>query len=363
MRGGRRKPPCPRGRRVHPKLLGGALLLAALLLAAAAPGQDLVVYPLDASDFIHPNKWKARESGAVLDARRVSIGEALSLMSRSATADPSEYGISLVDAESTTLEATLTVHRASVAGPGGRGEVWLSMTAFHSDGWGTPGDATGDVRAFISLARRPEQPGTDAALDVRYHVVTCPDDACHWTAAHRTGDFGAGIKAQLRIPVRLQIRWEPATRRFLFTKDDTTVPVSYSLPEGYAPGRPEEFVTLASRGIGTRMDVSIANVKVSRRRLLSDKTTYALGEGVFVSYSGMPQWDDSRIDIERVGMAGAVQSRGTSYGGVHGPGLGAGSAYFPGVSGGTYVARYYDSSGTMLMESTPFTVAAGPPGR
>jgi hypothetical protein len=346
------------------KTVSGALCIA-LLFTATAQAQDLVSYPMRAHDFIHPNKWSAFEAGSILDAHRRVTGDVLSLAATSPNGG--EYGIAMVEPNATMFAARFTVHKATIGGctPFNKIRALLTMTAFNANGWGTAGDATGDVRALIALERDCYQEQPYGALVPTFYIVSCPDAACNWTTPHQSGDFGFGVTVPVDTPVTLQINWEPATRRFSFKRDTgAAIYLPYTLSHGYTPGVPQErisinAVTPQGPGINAKMELLVHDVQVSNRRLLTDKASYAYGEPVYVSYSGMPEWDYSYVGIERAGVSGYHQWRGTSYNSAYAPSTGTGSAYFPNPSSdGTYVARFFDSTGAVLMESAPFTVAA-----
>jgi hypothetical protein len=138
------------------------------------------------------------------------------------------------------------------------------------------------------------------------------------------------------------------------------------LGEGFRPGVPQESITIehdvaqACTDPGSsRMDISVSDVKVSALRLMTDKLSYAYGEAVYVSYTGMPAWDTSAfIGIDQPGVTGYSQHKYLTYGGTY-VSTGSGSAVFTRPpSNGTYTARYFNGAGSLVAETVPFTVGA-----
>lgn len=341
-----------------------------LTVGPVAQAQDLNDYPIQAFRSLHPNFWYGTSSGDVLDAERYVVGEIIALKSRSVA--KGSYGLALIRPDSYRVEATINVHsaRARACHDGAITSVsaYLTLAAFNTNGWGTPGNATGDVRAILAAQRRSTQSGEDQTVRLAYLVVICSDAACTLSERNvvQSGDLGV---MPFDAPTKVMVGWDHATNRFFFqvSSNSWVYTTPYALREGFRPGVPQESITIehdvgetCGEAGSSRMDLSVSNVKLAVSRVMTDKLSYNSGEPVYVSYTGMPAWDTSAlIGIDRQDVLGHSQYKYLTYSGEN-ISTGAGSATFiEPLSSGTYTARYFDGAGKMIAESRPFFVGAG----
>ena len=218
-----------------------------MLVAGTISAQTLEKLTLATGNRLNENELLPRETSGPLDALRVGMGETLVLKSRAY--ENGEYGVTLARQGSANLQATLTVTRASAKACSGYtnyARSRLILAAFNTTGYGAAGVATNDVRAIVELQRSSAQTGGDKTLAINYHVLQCLDATCATSTALATGGLGM---ATIGAPVTLNIAWEEAANRFVFTKDPGTTTAAtaygnYSVSDAYTPGNDEDAVAI-----------------------------------------------------------------------------------------------------------------------
>jgi hypothetical protein len=105
---------------------------------------------------------------------------------------------------------------------------------YFNTGTAIPGDATNDVRAFITVGRPSDSGNPNSVLDIVGVVAVCDDANCDTTTPIGTVDVGLAL---VNLPVKVRITWDSANNRFVFQKGKAPeVYINYTANVGGVPG-------------------------------------------------------------------------------------------------------------------------------
>lgn len=256
-----------------------AAALAALLLAlpAAHAAESLVLFDDFSVKTLDPARW-----GRDVQAKAVE-GDALQLRWRGWGGSGSDSGTALMNGQSagiarglpvTQMRAKLRVSALALTGCAANPAPTSVMAGlaglFFNTGNRASGSSAGDVAAVLWATRDSTSADAPGLLRVQGRVYLCTDRYCDATtqlgATVDLGTVAAGTS------VLLQLEWERANKRFLFSRDKgSALPIAYTLDDSADPGRPEKALlagaTLANCASGPRtvgdIDARFDNVAVN----------------------------------------------------------------------------------------------------
>lgn len=234
-----------KGRRAPVGALSLCAGLAALCLAApsAQALESLALYDDFGAPTLDPQHWAAD-----LQSRGVE-GEALRLRWRGRGGSASDSGTALMDGRRvsiaralpvTKLRANVRVTALELTGCAAN-PTPTSVSAgigglFFNTGNRGSGSSVGDVAATLWATRDSASADAPGVLRVQGRIFLCTDRHCDaMSQLGSTVDLGAVASG---TGVLLQLEWDRANKRFLFSRDGgPAAPLAYTLDDSADPGR------------------------------------------------------------------------------------------------------------------------------
>ncbi len=233
------------------------LLMAALLAASVAGTAHAAKLPIldnfnDANVGIDSTKWRDSEYMRFIDTTgKLTLGRWTYGSNTSDTGSTAEnLSTSATDnAPAKVLKVTVVVNSLEptpcAANTTPSAVQARTIGAFFSTRAGGPvaGDQTGDVLAQIGLRRASDSVDAPGLMRVSGGVPQCTNSDC--STANNLGGFDLGT-ADIGDKVVLQITWDEANSKFLFSRDGgTPVEVSHAaVTKTGLPGRPFNNVSI-----------------------------------------------------------------------------------------------------------------------
>ena len=233
------------------------LLLAALLAGASAGSALAAKLPVydaftDANLGVDATKWRESEYLRFIDDKgRLTLGRWTYGSNTSDTGTTAEsFSTSATDnAPAKILKVTVVALDVGANGCAANttpsSVAARTIGAFFSTrpGGPVPGDMTGDVLAQISLRRASNSADAPGVLRVAGGVPQCTNSDC--STSNNLGGFDLGT-ANLGDKVVLQITWDEANAKFLFSRDGgTPFEISHAaVTKTGGPGRPFNNVSI-----------------------------------------------------------------------------------------------------------------------
>lgn len=209
------------------------------------------VYDDFTNPLIDPDKWIGSEftggEGNIAEAARLIQSGALRLFSRIYGGTDSDAGSSfgafrLAFPDPNSIHAirarvqVMGFESVGCAGTSASTDVRAVIGGFFfNTGTATPGDATGDVHAQISIDRASNSTDKHTVLQISGEVVQCTNSSCLTATQLGTSPVNLG-KVGVGVPVRLFIAWDQANHQFLFQSGtNAMVPLAYGVSDSSPP--------------------------------------------------------------------------------------------------------------------------------
>ncbi len=201
---------------------------------------------------INPGKWFGDQftggDGRVTEGVRMVQGSGLRLFSRTYGGTGSDTGtafggfrLAFVNPDAIhAIRAIVQVLNFESTGCGGNPSATYAAALvggfFFNTGTPTPGDATGDVHADVSVFRVSNSTDAPKVLEIIGNVVQCTNQSCLGATPLPGSPVSLG-KVGVGVPVRLFVAWDQAKKQFLFQRGaNVVVAVPYTVSDGAQPG-------------------------------------------------------------------------------------------------------------------------------